>query len=447
MSSSKLLARFNNKNILALAGNAVISLFGLITYSILYHHLSKPDAGKWFVFLTIVSVCEALRNGFLGTATVKFYAGTEQEKGTTILGSVWFLAIALTGAVLLINAAGLLLLPLIHDEEFVVGIKWFGITFLSSLPFSVIYWKLQADEQYGKMLWLKMVNSISTPLSFILLFVFNKMTFENVVLFNFLTNCLTSLAGLVGGLGNIRSVFRRSKESILELIHFGKYSMGTTLSATLLSSTDTFIIAFILGPSAVAIYTLPRQLMQVIEMFLRTFVGTGMSKMAIAFNQQNMHHVAYIMKKYSGMLTVAFIPVALVTFLFAGIIVDAYAGGKYVGTEAANIYRLIMLFSLVYPIDRFNGATLDIIHKPKINFQKTLIMLGMNIIADLTALMLFKNLYAVVFAGLITNLTAIYFGYYHLRKYIDYSITGTLSMGFTEMTAFVRKQLGPKGQR
>jgi len=438
-----ILSKLKNKHFLALAGNVVIALFGFVTSGILYRFLSKTDAGKWVLFITILSICDAIRNGFLGTATVKFYAGTEQRKGDRVLGSVWLLAIALTLGLLLINAAGLFALPYVHDDEIILSIKWVGLTFLSSLPFSVIYWKLQADEDYISMLWLKMVNSISTPLSFVLLYFFGKVTLENIVMWNFITNCLTSLTGIVFGLGEVKTLFKNSKENILELIHFGKHSMGTSLSATLLSSTDTFIIRIVLGPAALAIYNVPRQLMQFVEMILRTFVGTGMSGMAVAFNQGNMHQVTYILKKYAGMLTFALMPLTLFAFLFADVAIHAMSGGKYVGTEAANIFRLFMLFCLVYPIDRFNGVTLDIIHKPKINFYKVIVMLVVNVAADFAALAIFKNLYSVAIAGFFTTLTAIFFGYYHLRKYVDYSIGGILSTGFDEIKSFIQKQLKP----
>ena len=437
----KLFTKLNNKHFLAFSGNAVIAFFGLLTSALLYRFLSRSDAGKWFVFLSIISLCDAIRNGFLGTATVKFYAGTDEARGSTVLGSVWFLAITLTAAVLLINAGGLLFLPFLHDDGFILSIKWVGLTFLSALPFSVIYWKLQADEDYGKMLLLKLVNSISTPLAFTLLFCFGKITLENVVIYNFLTNCLTSILGIISGYGRVRTLLKRSKESITELVHFGKHSMGTTLSSTLLSSTDTFVIRIVLGPAAVAIYNVPRQLMQFVEMVLRTFIGTGMSGMAIAFNQKKMLQVAYIMKKYAGMLTVIFIPIVLVSFLLADIAIGAMSGGKYIGTEAANIFRLFMLFSLIAPIERFNGAALDIIHKPKINFYKVILMLMVNITVDVAALAIFKSLYAVAIAGLITTLSGAYFGYYHLRKYINYSIKEILFTGFRETKTFLKQQL------
>src|SRR5581483_8832116 len=129
--------------------------------------------------------------------------------------------------------------------------------------------------------------------------------------------CLTSIAGLLWGLGRASTFFRRSRHCTMELINFGKYSLGTTFASRLFSSTDTFIITFMLGPAALAIYSLPLKLMEIVEFPLRSFVSIGMSGMATAYNNNNEHQTSYIMKKYSGMLTIAFIPLTVLALIFS----------------------------------------------------------------------------------------------------------------------------------
>ncbi|NDD55486.1 hypothetical protein EBZ39_16755, partial [bacterium] len=124
---------------------------------------------------------------------------------------------------------------------------WSIITYISALPFGVIYWKLQADEEYGKMLWLKLVNSGSTLLAFYILMLLHQMTFENALLYNFLTNCLTSIVGIISKMGRLESVFHCKKEYIWNITHFGKFSLATSLSANFLRTSDTFIIAAMLN--------------------------------------------------------------------------------------------------------------------------------------------------------------------------------------------------------
>ena len=428
---------------MSLMGNVVLAVLGLATMFLLYHSLSKADAGKWFTFMTVLGLCESIRNGFLGTATVKFYAGTDAHRANVVLGSVWTLAIGLTASVLLLNALAYVLMKYMatNNEQVLLIISWLGLTYLSSLPFGVIFWKLQADEDYTTILYLRLVNSGSMIICFFILFLAKKMTLESALLYNFLTNCLTSVVGVLMKQSRLTALQHRTRESIMELFHFGKFSLGSTLSSTLLRSSDTFIVSAFLGPEAVAVFTLPARLMELIELPLRSFVATGMSGMSRAFNSDNMEQVGYIFRKYAGMLTMAFIPMAIAALLLADVPINLLGGHKYQGSEAANIYRMFMVFAILYPIDRFNGVVLDVIHKPKANFYKVLLMLAVNIISDYAGVMLFRNVYGAAFAAFLTNLTGLIFGYYYLNQYLPYSVPGIFRTGYEESKLFLRSNM------
>ena len=91
-----------------------------------------------------------------------------------------------------------------------------------------------------------------------------------------------------------------------------------------------------------------------------------------------------------------------------------------------------MLMAILYPIDRFNGVTLDIIHLPKMNFYKVLFMLFACVSTDLIGVLTTKSIYGVAFAAPFTLLTGILVGYIALKKHIDYSFKGVFTMGFKE---------------
>jgi O-antigen/teichoic acid export membrane protein len=391
--------------------------------------------------MMICSIGDAVRNGLLGTATIKFYAGTSPERGKEVLGSIWFLALIVTGALVLVDMAFMPFIHSIQNQMLLTSIRWFGITFISSLPFTFIFWVLVAEEKYGKILWLRLVNSGSMIIYTIILILLRKMTLEAMLWCNFLTNCLTSVVGFLYGFGRVSTFFHRSRSCIMELVRYGKYTMGTNFVSRLLGSTDTNIIPFMLGTNMLAIYGVALTLMQGVEIILRTFVGTGMSGMAIAYNNGNEHQTGYIMKKYTGMLTIAFVPLAFLVFIFADTAIAILGGHKYIGTAAANIFRIYMVLALFYPLDRFIGATLDIIHKPKINLYKVLIMLAFAIVGDYTGILIFKNLYGVVVASFFTTLSGMIFGYIYLNKYLKVPLNDILSLGYSEMKVFLRKML------
>ena len=422
-------------------GNGTLAVLGVAIMSLVNHNLDLEKVGEWFFFLSIFGICDAIRNGFLGTATVKFLAGTEPERAATVSGSIWILAGIVTGVILLLNLLFYLFVGHTDNEQLALTIKWLGLTYASSLPFGVVFWILQANEDYAKILWLRLVNSGSMILSFAVLIVLHKMTLEAALLYNFLTNCLTSFVALLWGVGRIQNVFRSTRKCLWEITHFGKFSLATSLSSTLLRNTDAFIINSMLGSAVFAIYSLPVKLMEIIEIPLRSFAATGMSSMAAAFNSNDMEQVAYTLKKYSGMLTILFIPAFIFAFLFADVAVVLLGGSHFSGTSAANIYRLFMFFAIMYPIDRFNGVTLDIIHKPKANFYKVLLMLGVNALADYVGVMATGNIYGIILGVFFTNITGVVFGYMVLSKYIKYSIPGILATGYKETLLFIKNNL------
>src|SRR4051812_25211489 len=142
------LSGFNNKHFLVLMGNAFTITIGFTTSFLLFHFLSMEAVGIWFFVQSLVTLCEAARYGLLATATVSFYAGTPPERAANVLGSVWFLALSLSGIILAINGGALLLLPYTHNQEAILCIKWVGITYLSSVTIDISSWRLQADEKY-----------------------------------------------------------------------------------------------------------------------------------------------------------------------------------------------------------------------------------------------------------------------------------------------------------
>ena len=425
-------ASFKNKHFLALTGNIVISAFSIIIMSLLYRSMTKADIGSWFFFLGVQSVAESFRAGFLATATVKFYAGIAKEKSEAVLGSIWFTAFIITGIVMLLNLILWVFTMHIHYPQMLIVVKWIGITFLSSLPYMVTSWILMADEDYVKMLWLRLVNSGSMFIIIAALIWINKMSLENLMILNFITNIFSSLYCIIAKVSRYKTVVKFTKETSIDIAHFGKYSLGSSITTILFKNADTFIITAFLGPALLAIYNIPFRLMTIIELPLGSFVGTGMSAMAADMNKNNIEGVQNVFKKFVGQLTFAFIPLAIGGILFADLAVSILGGSKYVGTEAANIFRIMIFFALLFPFDRFSGVTLDMLHLPHVNFKKVLIMLTISICSTLAGVLIFKNLYGIAFISPLTVISGVIFGYYSLRQHLQFTIKDILVTGWHE---------------
>ncbi|MCD6013761.1 MAG: oligosaccharide flippase family protein [Flavipsychrobacter sp.] len=432
-----------NKHFIVLFGQGASSLIGLAMMYIIFNFMPLAHAGIWFLLQSFVGTCEAARYGLLSTATVKFYAGTDKDRAATVLGSIWFIALTFSAILLVINGLALFYLPYTTNYELSLCIKWIGLTYLSTVPSDIVFWKLQADEQYTKMIWFRLINSCGTIGSFIILALLHKFTLENVILWNFITNCIPSVMGLIWYRSGIKYLSKRTKECVSEIFHYGKYTLGTTLLSKLLGDSNIWIISFVLGPAAVAIYQLGMKFIAYIEMPLRAFATTGMSEMAIANNTNNLELVGYLFKKYAGMITITFIPFAILGCILADIPIHLLGGQNFSGASgdlAANLFRFALILALAYPTDQFNGLALDITHHTKTNFHKMVLVVSTKIIVALTATEILKNLYGIVIANYVSVVISLIYGHYQLRKYIPHSFTGILSIGYKEVILFLQRR-------
>jgi len=425
-----------------------MAVVGVVQFGLLCRHLSIVDLGGWVFFLTVFGLVDTFRSGFLSTALIKFYAGTQEDRAKEVIGSVWYLGIIITSALIVLNVIAYFLIGYIHDEAIAVVIKWFGITFLFTFPISMASWIMGADQHFGKLLIVRIINQGSIILFIIALILVHQINLQTVLMANLAGCMLTTVICFAARWTRFRMLFSRSKACVLEVYHFGKYSVGTSISTNLLRSSDSFIIKFMLGTAALAVYSLPMRLMAMIEIPLSSFLATGMPEMSAAYNQGRKKDVAYIMQKYAGMLTLALIPVSLVGIACADIAVGILGGAKYIGTtngmQAAMALRIFLTFAMFYPIDRFIGVSLDIVHQPKANFIKVLLMLAANVIGDFSGVFIFHNIDGVALATVLPFLVGVGYGYYRLKKHLDFSIAGIFKVGFIEGKQLMQQYVNKK---
>ncbi|CAN5275343.1 hypothetical protein BH11BAC6_BH11BAC6_16050 [soil metagenome] len=431
--------KLKNKHFLSLAGNGIMSVLGMVTMALLYRVLSLSDIGVWVFFQSTVLLVDTFRSGFLTTAFIKFYAGASKERSNEVAGAAWYIALCITGILALINLPFYLLLTHTGDAGLGLFFKWFGITYIFTLPSFVATCVLQGQQRFDRLLYIRFINQGSFILIVIILMIMQMVSLQNIVYAYLGSALLTSVIALIMGWSSIHSFTSRTKASIKEIFHFGKYSVGTTLSSNLFRSSDTFIINFMLGAPALAIYNIGQRLMEIVEIPLRSFAATGMPVLSAAYNRNNSKEVISILKKYAGMLTVALLPVFVGAVLFADIAVAIIGGKQYAGTEAANVLRIFMTFALLYPADRFFALTIDVIHKPRINFYKVLLMLAGNIIADFAGIWLFGNIYGIALATVVPILIGVLIGNRALQRYEPFKFFSIFTTGYSEVLQLIKQ--------
>jgi len=420
-----------NKHTLSLASNAVMPVVGMVTISILARGMTSAAFGEWSFFLITFTLANLTRTGFLQTSLVKFYSGAEPAEAEKIAGSTWLLGFYVTASLGFISLLGAIFYHGHHSTELIIG--WFAIIYFTTLPSSVAMWILQAEERFDRIFILQLVWQGSFLIFVSVLTLMHHAKFGIIIYAYFASVLIATLVAVFTGWAKISTISKRTREATQKLYHFGKYSVGTSVSSYLLRSSDNFIIKFMFAdPALLAIYYLPQRLMEVIEIPLRSFIATAMPAMSAAVNRDDKNYITYILKKYAGMLTVLIIPVSLVSIVCADLVIEILGGHKYIATNASNIFRIFLCFAVLMPVDRFFGITLDILNKPRINMIKVIIMLITNVIGDFAGIYLTHSLYGVAIASIFTFLAGVIYGYWILRKYLNFTMFGILKLGFIE---------------
>lgn len=433
--------KLSNIYFLSLASSAIVSFLGMVTYAVLSRSLTLESLGLWVFFMAVIGMLDTIRSGFIVTAFIKFFSGTTAARAQEVCGSVWYIALVLTIIVVIINIPFWFLTDYIDNIGLKLSIKWFSLYFIFTLPVFIANCILQARQNFGALLFLRLINQGLFIVMVILLIVLKSDNLNTIIYAYMATQLAAGFVCFAKGWTNIRSFKNRTKSCISELFHFGKYSVGTNLSANLFRSSDTFIINFMLGPAALAIYNLGQKLMELVEIPLRSYAAIGMPVMSVAFNQNKKGEVIYLMKKYTGTLTLMLVPCAIAAYFLADFAILLIGGKQYAGTEAANVFRIFITFALLYPADRFLALTLDVIHQPQINFIKVLVMLAINIVTDFIGIYIFKNVYGVAVATLFPVLTGALVGYWYLKKYLDFNFRDIYVLGYLETQLYIKHTL------
>lgn len=433
---TKILSVFRNKHFLSLIGNVIMSGMGMLTTAILYRALSISTAGIWVYFINTLGLIDSIRSGFITTAFIKFYSGTAPKRAEDVAGSTWFVGSCITGGLVLLNIPFLFFTHLIHDEGYVLLIQWFSLCFICMLPWFIASCVVTGEQRFDKLLLIRLINQGGFTLYVVLLFFLNKMTISWVLAVYIFAHFSTSVFCLIKGWSRINTFGKRTRGTIVELYNFGKYSLGTSLSANLWSFSDSFMLKTIIGGpagyAACAIFNLGQSLMQAVEIILRSFAATAMPSISAALNSGEKDSVIYVMKKYVGMISIMLVPIIIFGWLLADLPIYIIGGGKYLHTPAANVFRIFLAFSLIYPADRFFALTIDVINKPKVNFYKLLVMLAANIIFNYLGLMLFHDVYGVTVSSFAPYLVGTIVGYYTLNKWRKFSFLDVYAVGWRE---------------
>lgn len=438
--NQKLLDLLKSNNFHSLSTNVIAAIFGFLSILILARRMpSQEEFGVWMIYLTASGFIEMFRFSFCKLGIVRFLAGAEEKDKKHYIGSNWIIGLLLTIFILVIFfLIRILFNNVVIESDFHLFILWYPLLAVVNLSYNNALSILQAEMRFKDMLILKTINIVSFFVFVLVYALSTKPYVETIILGQIFVNLIVSLIAIIYGWDGVRYVFKYKIEKVKELLNFGFYSVGSIISTNLLKSSDTFLIALSpLGAEAVAIYSIPLKLIEIIEIPLRSFTATSYPQMSKESIRNRLDNVKALFYKYSGLLTILIIPLLIIIFVFAENLVVLVGGAEYI--ESANILRVFAIYGLFLPIDRYTGVTLDSINQPKLNMIKVLIMVIVNIVGDIIVLSIWQSLLPVAVVTILTVNVGMILGFFFLKKHIDIRFLHILKSGWNYTSAYINK--------
>ena len=72
---------------------------------------------------------------------------------------------------------------------------------------------------------------------------------------------------------------------------------------------------------------------------------------------------------------------------------------------------------------------------------KVYIMLAVNVIADIVGLLVFHHIYGLALASIFTFFTGTVYGYWSLKKYLNFTMRDIFTLGYTELSSLIRNAI------
>ncbi len=435
---------FKSKSFSSLIGNGLGALLGFFTLALLARFLPKDIFGPWLVFLAIYGIFETLRIGMVMNALVKNLAQAhDKEEEALVVGSSVFITLLLTAIFIVLIVVLYFIFGAINlFPQYLFFFKWFIVMALLTTPHNYATWYLNAKLNIVSMSMIRILNQL-VFIAYIWFVIRYDPNIHKVFIGYALSHIVVSAMSVFMGWSGLQLVFKYTRDYMLKIFHFGKFSMGTLIGSNLLRNSDTFIIgSSFLGGAGVALYNVPSRMIEIVEMPLRSFAVTELPKFAKLYADKAYDTLRSEFERKAGLVFFLLLPISIVSFVFADYIVLLIGGKSY--AESAIILRVFASYMAILPLDKFAGVMLDTINKPNLNFYKVMIQLTVNIIGDYLGILIFGNLESVAFVSTLTFIAGMLFGYYQLKKAIGVSFRNVIRFGWIEYVNKVQLILNRK---
>lgn len=359
------------------------TLIGLFSFIFLVRILPPYLLGEWVLYISIITVIEVIRDGFLINPLVKFVVektSGEISKVPSVLTSSFILnfVFSVLALVIIFFVRGFvsdLLNSQIIETLLLIG----GVKLLFTFPGSFCNALQQANFEFKWVFWADVVNR-TLYISMLLTIFFSGYQIEltQLAILDLIIYFISTCVALFGA----RSLLKFSRSFDFRLIgqifRFAKFMLATNVGTMLFRNIDSWMLSSIISPSAVAIYTPAIRIANFVDVPFQSLNTILFPKIVLAYHENGIERVkSYYEKSVSATLSFL-LPVNIVLWLFAETVIILIAGDKYL--DAIPLLRITLITSFIIPFVKQFGVVMDSIKKPHVNTKFVLFLVLVNVI-------------------------------------------------------------------
>jgi lipopolysaccharide exporter len=394
-----------------------VTLFAFINFYILIRVLPKDDFGAWVLFLSIASLMELIKYGFVRNALIRYLAMSRNEESPNIQTASFFLNVVVgLVEVLLLFLSSVFLSEFWSAPQLRSLFMIYMISTTLLIPINHFDVIQQARMQFKGTFLSNFVKHFGLFIFISGVYVFGFKIHLNHLAYAQMTAIF--LSGFVSF--KYASPFLEFSKSInwkwfKELYRYGAFTFGTNVSSMILKNIDSWMIGKLISPAAVTIFNPAIRVSNLVEVPTETLTSILFPKLSERIAKEGPQAAKYLYEKAVGTITAFMLPLVLFFIVLAEPIVRFIAGPGF--EETVPILQVTMLYGLIIPFNRFMGITLDAIGKAKTNFLFVLRNAIINMISNYIYIRYF-GIIGAAYGTLTTYIFMLIYNQVYLHKHL-----------------------------
>ena len=354
--------------------------FGFLTIFFMARMMTKEEIGIWVLFTSVTAILEMVRVGFIRNPFITHLVSAEDGHKPKIVTASFILhcGLALAISVFILGTA----VPLArfwNASELVPLFFVYAINNLVYIPFHHCEYLQQAQLKFRGIFISNIFRLGILSIYIIIKYIFNNTpTLLELAIVQLIASVVSCFVSYSFVRGTIRYSPTVDKKMLVELFHYGKFTLGTNISSMFVKNTDSWMIGRLISAAGVAIYNPAVRLSNLVEVPTVAIAGVFFPQVAQRLKEQGPEGVREVYIKSVSLILALTLPMVLPLYIFAELAITLIFGAEYL--DAAAILRVTLFYTLIIPFNRQFGTVMDGTKNPKINFYLLVLVAVLNIV-------------------------------------------------------------------